>query len=107
MKARNVIFQREAQEDVTAIAYYIAGDNPEAAERFVAALDTLCKLLIHAPDIGSARIFKNERLRGTRIIPIRKFEKYLVFYRIHGDGGVEILRIIHGARDYPVLFADE
>lgn len=100
MKAANVVFQREAQEDVDAIARYIAGDNPEDAERFFVALDDLCELLAHAPDIGNARIFQSPRLHGVRIMPIRKFGKYLVFYRLQ-SGHIEI---IHGARGYPSFF---
>ena len=45
MKASNPIFQRKAEEDIGAIATYIAGDSPEAAERFFAAVDNLCKLV--------------------------------------------------------------
>ena len=105
MKASHVVFQREAQEDIDAIAHYIAGDNPEAAERFFVALDDLCELLTHTPDIGSMRIFQSPRLQGMRIMPLNKFEKYLVFYHLHGDD-IEIIRVIHGARDYPSFFGE-
>ena len=105
MKALCVVFQREAQDDVEAIAHYIAGDNPEAAERFFTALDDLCALLMSTPDIGSRRIFQSSRLYGLRILPLKKFEKYLVFYRLSGDD-IEIIRIIHGARDYSSLFRE-
>lgn len=103
MKALGIVFQRQAQKDVDAIAHYIAGDNPEAAERFFTVLDDLCKLLTQTPDIGSARIFQNNLLLGLRILPLKKFEKYLVFYRLCGDE-IEIIRVIHGARDYQSFF---
>ncbi len=75
MKTLNVIFRREAQEDIATISRYIAKDSPEAARNFFVALDDSCELLAHTPDIGSARIFQSPRLHGMRIIPIRKFEK--------------------------------
>ena len=103
MRASPVIFRREAQEDIDAIAHYIAEDNPKAAEGFFVELDDLCDLLIHTPDIGSMRIFQSRRLRGMRVMPLKKFGKYLVFYRVQGDE-IEIVRVLHGARDYPALF---
>ena len=33
----------------------------------------------------------------------KDFEKYLVFY-CFSDDTIQILRVIHGARDYPLLF---
>ena len=103
MGASNLIFRRKAEEDIAAIAAYIAGDSRAAAERFFAALANLCELLISTPSIGSARIFQSPRLTEMRMIPLKNFEKYLVFYRFTGDA-IEILRVIHGARDYPLLF---
>lgn len=105
MKASNVVFRRQAQEDIDIIAHYIAGDNQEAAERFLAALDDLCELLMHTPDIGSARIFQSPLLLGLRVLSLKKFEKYLIFYRLHDDE-IEIIRVIHGARNYPSFFSE-
>jgi plasmid stabilization system protein ParE len=43
-----------------------------------------------------------------RFLPLRKFEKYLLFYRVLKDEEpVEIVRIVHGARDMPRLFGDK
>jgi toxin ParE1/3/4 len=103
MKATDLIFQQEAKDDINAIAHHIAEDNPEATERFFVALDTLCDLLIHTPEMGSMRIFQSPRLQDMRIMPLQNFEKYMVFYRFTG-ATIEILRVIHGARDYPVFF---
>lgn len=103
MKAPRLTFQQEAKEDIGTIADYIAGHNPGAAERFFIAVDDLCELLIHTPNIGSPRIFQSPRLHGMRVMPLGKFERYLVFYRVNDDT-VQILRVIHGMRDYPALF---
>ena len=41
----------------------------------------------------------------VRFIPVSRFRKYLVFYRSIDDG-IEILRILHGARDIQGLLAE-
>ncbi|MGH9438287.1 MAG: type II toxin-antitoxin system RelE/ParE family toxin, partial [Terriglobia bacterium] len=35
--------------------------------------------------------------------PVKDFPKYLIFYRPIRDG-IEVVRVIHGARDIPALF---
>lgn len=85
------------------IVVYIAKDNMEAAERFFDAVEETCALLAEMPQIGSFRIFDKEDLKEIRIIPVKQFEKYLVFYR-ESIKGIEIIRIVHGTRDLPGLF---
>jgi toxin ParE1/3/4 len=48
--------------------------------------------------MGSPREFRNPHLAGIRQWRIPGFEKYLIFYRPLEDG-IEILRVLHGARD--------
>jgi len=69
--------------DIVDAATYIALDNPDAAEWF-----------------GDAR------LHNVRMWPVPKFRRYLVFYRELADV-VEIVRVVHGARDLPSLFSDD
>jgi len=103
MSVLNVIFYQEAEVDIAGIVHYIAEDNLKAAKEFLVAIDDLCELLMHTPDIGSMRIFQNPKLRGLRVFPLKKFQKYLVFYRVC-ETTVEIVRVIHGARDCPSFF---
>jgi plasmid stabilization system protein ParE len=43
--------------------------------------------------------------KGLRFYPLKKFENYPMFYRTVEEGEVvEIVRIVHGARDLPRLF---
>jgi toxin ParE1/3/4 len=46
------------------------------------------------------------RLEGIRRSPVNGFEKYLVFYLPHVHG-IDVIRILHGARDIDSLFAEE
>lgn len=105
MRVSKVIFYREAEADIANIVRYMIQENrrPVQIQRFLNAIDDRCELLTHMPDIGSTRIFQSPKLRDVRIFPLKKFEKYLIFYRVRGTT-MEIIRIIHGARDYPSLF---
>jgi len=38
--------------------------------------------------------------------PIKGFKNYLIFYRPI-EQGVEIVRVLHGARDMPSVFKDD
>lgn len=58
------------------------------------------------PGIGERRESPNPRLAGLRVWRVEGFEKHLIFYRPAGDG-IEIVRVLHGARDIDSILADE
>ena len=96
-------FSPQAWDDMRAIVAYIASDNPEAAARFVPALEETYAQLEALPGMGRVRHFGRKDLQGIRIIPITGFEHYLLFYtalRKH----MKVLRILHAARDFPTIF---
>ena len=45
---------------------------------------------------------RDPRLAGLRRFPVSGFGNYLIFYR-QIDGGIEVLAVVHGARDIPSL----
>jgi len=93
------VIQRTAQaeEDLIEIWIYIAQDNPGAADRVLDDIDERFHALADNPLMG--------RLRPDIAQELRYFTvgKYLILYRIV-PGGIQIVRIIHGARDLPHLF---
>lgn len=97
------IFLEKAEADVEEIVRYIAFDNPQAGEAFRAALQSACEMLADLPEAGSARSFGNPELKSLRLWRIPGFKKYLIFYH-NTDEGVEIVRVLHSARDIPSLF---
>jgi toxin ParE1/3/4 len=102
---RKAFLQQKAHEDVRNIALYIAEDNPEAARAFRVAIENACETLGALPEIGSAYNLADSELKGLRMLPLRKFKKYLIFYRISAEESVtEIVRVVHSARDLPTLF---
>jgi toxin ParE1/3/4 len=96
-------FSPEAWDDMREIVAYIAADNPDAAQRFVPALEQTHAQLEALPGMGSVRNFVRKDLQGVRIIPVTGFEHYLLFYSTTGKQ-VKVLRILHAARDFPTIF---
>ncbi len=84
--------------DLIELATYIAADNLNASDRFLAAAEEIFKQLAKMPEMGKLIQFSNPNLAGIRQQAIKGFKNYLVFYRLT-NSGVEILRVIHGARD--------
>jgi len=96
-------FSPEAWDDMRTIVAYIATDNPDAAERFVPALEQTHAQLEALPGIGSVRLFQRGDLKGVRMLPVTGFEHYLIFYVAAGKS-IKVLRILHAARDFPTIF---
>lgn len=84
--------------DIEEHAWFIFADNEEAGLRFPFACDATFERLAEDPHIGSARRFLHSRLSGLRMWPVKGFPNHLVFYRPLDDG-VEIVRVLHGARE--------
>jgi toxin ParE1/3/4 len=106
MKKLEVIYLRKAQEDIDDITYYIAQDNLEAAVAFFEAVESTCAMLSTMPGIGSARDYRNPRFAGLRMFPVKRHEKYLIFYQSTEDE-LLVVRVLHGARDIAALFEEE
>jgi plasmid stabilization system protein ParE len=96
-----VTLTAEADSDLNAIAEYIAQDSVTAALSFVYELRGKCLALAEAPR-GYPLVQRYEH-HGIRRRP---FGNYLIFYRI-GAEAIEVVHILHGARDYERLLFPE
>lgn len=92
--------------DLIELATYIAEDNLDASDRFLAAAEATFNQLAKMPQIGKLYRFSNPTLAGIRQQAIKVFKKYLVFYR-PTDLGIEVLRVIHSARDLEAILEDD
>ena len=92
----NVFFTGPARRDLVEIGEYISCENPERAATFVAELVASCNRLSQL-----ARAFALVPQLARQGIRKHRHGRNLIFYRIraHPDS-VEILRVVHGARDY-------
>lgn len=93
----------QANEDLYHLWHYIAIDNhnPDNAARFIEELDAAMFSLAKSPHIGTER---NEYMNGLRQFVYRK--NYLIYYFPLPEGGIEVIRVLHGARDIPHIFEE-
>ncbi len=95
-----------AVNDLDEVAAYIQQGSPEAAIRFLEAAQETFGALARTPELGGLFESGNPHLAGMRIWQVKGFRSILVFYRPI-PGGVEIVRVVHGARDFAALFGQE
>ena len=99
----NYIIRAEAVTDASAIAMFISRDNIAAAKDFLNSIHASCKNISRFPEIGKKKSYKNHLLKDVRVLPVHKFQNYLIFYRFL-DKNIEVIRILDGRRDLPSLF---
>ena len=100
-----IVRRAAARQDLIESYAYIGTDNLDAAERFHAAAQETIKRIGENPRIGRPREYSDRRLQGIRSWPVLGFENWLVFYRLLPDS-IEILRVIHGARDLNAVLGE-
>ena len=96
-----------ARADLLAQWNYYADEvgRSDLADRFTAQAEITFKKLLRTPGLGRPRSFGHSRLQNLRSSKVDGFPNHLIFYRALPDkGGVEIVRILHGARDLETLF---
>jgi toxin ParE1/3/4 len=103
---RKLVVSRRAESDLDEESEYLGRDDPALAERFLSAAKATFVDLAATPGLGRLREFRSARLRGLRSWRIRSFENWLVFYRVV-DETVEIVRVLHGARDLDAAFDED
>src|SRR5437667_4858213 len=76
-------------------------DKPEPALRFVKVADESAQLLAEMPHVGTPFETDLPHLQGIRGYPMPKhYRNYVIFYRAFDDR-IELLTMLHGARDLP------
>lgn len=86
-----------ARDDLDIIWRYIARDNLAAADRLVDAIIQQLRLLAENPRMGRERHDMGPAMRSHSV------GRYLIFHRPI-DGGIEVVRILHGARNIRAIF---
>jgi toxin ParE1/3/4 len=82
-----------AEEDIADILSDLARYSRRAAERLRDQIDRECRLLARFPRLGTER---TDILAGLYSRPVAG--RVVVYYRITDDG-IEVQRVLHGARD--------
>lgn len=89
----------QAAEDLDEIHDFIASDAPSAALRVINSFEEKFVMLAQSPEIGRKR---EELAQLLRSFPVGN---YVIFYRPTRHG-IEVIRVLHGARDIETLFED-
>jgi toxin ParE1/3/4 len=94
---RRIVRTPQANDDLFSIWEHIARRNTSAADTLIRRCDETFRTLASNPGIGQ----KQDQYRpGLRCFPVGS---YIIFYMTIDDG-IEVIRVLHGARDIPSLF---
>jgi toxin ParE1/3/4 len=94
-----LVLSPEAWRDFRDIRDYIAKDDPEAARRVVMRLRDMARTLSGVPAMGRARPELGPDIRSFVA------DRYVLFYRpLSRAAGIQLVRVLHGARDVDALF---
>ena len=94
-----IVLQPRAKADLVEIWEFIADDSDAHADAFIDLIDQKFQLLAQQPGIGRRRA---ELADGLRSFPVGR---YVIFY-LTVSGGVQIVRVLHGARDLESTFCE-
>ena|SRR2546423_1866123 len=86
-----------AKRDIEHISDWIFRESPAAAEKWLDDLDEKLQIIAATPGVGTNRSDLRPGIRSYA------FGNYLIFFK-PTKAGVDIVRIIHGARDYRGFF---
>ena len=98
-----VFVRARARRDILSNAEYLEEHgSAETAQRFLDATKSTFEALAKMPKAGVLCTFRSPVLRPIRRWPVKGFENWLIFYQPRRNG-VEIVHLIHGARDIESL----
>jgi toxin ParE1/3/4 len=101
------MFRSRARQDLVEQYLYLEDEaGVEVAERYYAAIEETFNRLVRYPLSGSPCDFAVTRLGGLHRAPVAGFPAYLIFYLPRAEG-VEIVRVLHGARDIGSLLQQD
>ena len=91
---------------VAAYRHYAREAGVRVADRYFAQVETTFARLARMPGMGTRYEPDEPLYADLRYFPVSRFRNYLVFYR-PVPGGIEVFRVLHGARDIHGILAEE
>jgi toxin ParE1/3/4 len=99
-----ILLRPAAERDLSDQAEYLTQhQNLPTGLRFLRAAEETIRLLARQPEMGTRTECRSSFLEGMRMFPLKRFPNHLVFYR-YMKSDIEIIRVLHGARDIESLF---
>lgn len=104
--SHNIRRHRNVRRDLADIFVYLGQTRVSSSHRFLRETKATFQRLAEFPGMGARYEPDDPLFEGIRVFPVSRFKKYLVFYRPIA-GGIEVLRVLHGARDIQGLLAED
>jgi toxin ParE1/3/4 len=92
---------QQAEDDLKDLFVQLGRQRRGAATKVRAAIDRAAKLLARSPGLGRLRPELRPDIRSYPVL-----NTYIIFYRAI-NGGIEIARVLHGARDVTTDMFDD
>jgi toxin ParE1/3/4 len=86
-----------AATDLEDAVRFLDQHSDTVGDRFIEEFYQASALLVERPRLGPVRR-RRGRLKGLRSWPLTQFGPYVIFY-LPIDDGIEVVRVLHGARD--------
>ena len=102
MKRRCIVRSPVYREVIAQAQYYSEHSSDELATPFYEAAEATYRFLLRNPSIGKPCRSPKHRALGVREFGIKGFPRHLIFYRAVPEG-IEILKVVHAARDLEAL----
>jgi toxin ParE1/3/4 len=104
MNRPEIVIRPRADWDLDDLIGHFQSVSPSLAQRFIKAVGETYEFLLRWPLVGEPWVVSEERFKGLRSWPIKRFKKYVVCYRPTAVG-IEVLRVVRGSRDLEAMFA--
>lgn len=95
-----IVRSRLSLSDYEEIWHYIAKDDISAADRLIQTLECHLEILAKMPEMGKS---EEDLLPRLRSFPEGN---YLIYY-VPIENGIELVRVLHGARDIGAKYFSE
>jgi toxin ParE1/3/4 len=95
-----VVKRPRALADLAEIWAHIGEGSPDNADVFAARINDTLRALADYPRMGRARTELGEHLRSFVV------GRYVILY-LPLANGIEVVRVLHGARDIEAIFEEE
>ncbi len=89
-----------ARFDLASHFAYLGERNLKSAKRFLVNAEATFAALARTPGMGAPYRVNDPRLAGLRCCRVKQFKNHVIFYRPLADG-IDVIRVLHAARDIP------
>ena len=103
--AGRVVKRRAARADLWDCAAHLAAGGVQVGRRFLLAAEAAFERLAEFPRLGAEVALQHSAASGLRRWGVPGFPNHVIFYRPIEDG-IEVVRVLHGARDIEALFEE-